>query len=88
MLDTRLGSTAAFQADRGAAKERIARLETVANSQPLPAAIEAAVKLLRQSHLERKEFYVFTDLSRGGWPEEQSARLQQQLGEVGDWAST
>ena len=49
VLDTRLGSAAAFQPDRGAAKERIARLESVANSQPLPAAIDAAVKLLRQS---------------------------------------
>ena len=27
-----------------------------------------ARKLLRQSHLDRKELYIFTDLSRGGWP--------------------
>ena len=84
VLDTRFGSTAAFQADRGAARERIARLETVANSQPLPVTLDGAVKLLRQSHLDRKELYVFTDLSRGGWPEQQSARLQRQLSEIGD----
>ncbi len=84
VMDTRLGATAAFQADRGAARERISRLETVANSQPLPSAIDSAVKLLRESDKERKELYVFTDLSRGSWPEEQAAKLQQQLGEIGD----
>ena len=84
VVDTRLGATAAFQADRGAAQERIARLETVANSQPLPVVLDGAAKLLRQSHLDRKELYIFTDLSRGAWPEQQSARLQQQLAELGD----
>jgi hypothetical protein len=80
VLDTRLGSPAAFLPDRGAAKDRIARLETVANSQSLPVALDEAVKLLRESILDRKEIYVFTDLSRGGWPEQQTARLQKQLG--------
>lgn len=84
VMDTRLGTRPAFQADRGAARERIARLETVANSQPLPVTIESAAKLLRQSHLERKELYIFTDLSRGAWPEQQFARLQQPLGELSD----
>jgi hypothetical protein len=82
VLDTRLGANAAFQADRGAARERIARLETVANSQPLPSAIEAAVKLLRENPLDRKELYIFTDLSRGAWPEGQAAELQRRLGEL------
>lgn len=84
VLDTRLGSTAAFQPDRGAAHERIARLETVANSQPLTATIEAAVKLLKQSSLDRKELYIFTDLSQSAWPTDQALRLQQQLAELGE----
>ncbi len=84
VLDTRLGTGAAFQADRGAARDRIARLETVSNSQPLTVALDGAVKLLRQSHLDRKELYIFTDLSRGAWPAEQTAQLQQRLGEAGD----
>jgi hypothetical protein len=84
VLDTRLGTAAAFQADRGAARERVARLEPLANSQPLTVAIDDAVKLLRQSHLERKELYIFTDLSRGAWPAEQAAQLQQRLGEAAD----
>lgn len=83
VIDTRIGSGGAFQPDRGAAKDRIANIVSVANSQSLPTAIEAAVKLLRESRLERKEIYIFTDLSRGAWPERQSARLQEQLNELG-----
>ena len=49
-----------------------------------PWAIEAAVKLLRRSALERKEVYVFTDLSRGAWPESQAGALQRRLDEVKD----
>jgi len=82
VVDTQIGSGGAFQPDRGAAKDRIDKLESVGNSQPLPAAIDAALKLLQKSTLDRKEMYVFTDLSRGAWPEERAARLQQQLGEL------
>jgi len=84
VLDTRLGATPAFQADSGVARDLIARLETAANSQSLPAAIGAAVKLLKQSDLPHKEIYVFTDLSRGGWPAEQAAALQESLKQLDD----
>jgi hypothetical protein len=83
VLDTRPGSTAALHPDPGAAKERIARLESVSNSQPLTAAVEAAAKLLAKSDL-RKEIYVLTDLSRGAWPAEQAASLRQQLAAAAD----
>ena len=87
VVDTQISSGGAFQPDRGAAKDRIANLRSVGNSQPLPVAIDAAVKLLGQSSLEqkgiyRKEIYIFTDLSRGAWPEQQAARLQRKLGEI------
>ena len=81
VIDTQLGS-GSFSPDRGAAKDRIANLTSVGNSQPLTTAIDAAVKLLRESSLERKEIYVFTDLSRGAWPAEQAERLQKQLAEL------
>jgi hypothetical protein len=84
VLDTRLGTTPAFQVDRGAARERIKRLETVANSQPLPVALDAAVELLRQSHLDRKELYIFTDLARGAWPEPQTIAFRQRLEKLAD----
>ena len=82
VIDTQIGSGGAFLPDRGAAKDRIANLVSVGNSQPLTAAIDAAVKLLRESSLDRKEIYIFTDLSRGAWPQEQAARLQRQLAEL------
>ncbi|MCE5269596.1 MAG: BatA and WFA domain-containing protein [Planctomycetaceae bacterium] len=84
VLDTRLGSPAAFQPDRGAARDRLQRLESVANSQPLPVAIDAAVKLLRQSKLDRKEIYIFTDLSRGAWPTDQVSGMQKSIAALND----
>jgi hypothetical protein len=83
VLDTRLGATAALHPDPGAAKERIARLETASNSQPLTVAVEAAAKLLAKSEL-RKEIYVLTDLSRGAWPAGQATVLRQQLAALPD----
>ncbi|MEN6452468.1 MAG: BatA domain-containing protein [Thermoguttaceae bacterium] len=90
VLDTRLGSPAAFQADRGAARERISRLDSVANSQPLPTVIDAAVKLLADREKKnpdsprRKEIYIFTDLSRGAWPPDDAAAVQKALASLGD----
>ncbi|MEE8451547.1 MAG: BatA domain-containing protein [Thermoguttaceae bacterium] len=81
VLDTRLGP-GAFQVDRGAARQRIERLETVANSQPLTGVIGEAIRLVAQSGLSRKEVYVFTDLSRGGWPADTASALQDRLADV------
>ena len=83
VLDTRVGAMPAFQPDHGAAKDRIAHLETVANSQSLPAVLDSAQKLLLQSKLERKELYIFTDLARGAWPNQQIAEVRRKLGELG-----
>jgi hypothetical protein len=84
VVDTQVGSGNVFQPDRGAAKDRTSNLTSVANSQPLSVAIDAAVKLLGQEDLAkkgiyRKEIYLFTDLSRGAWAEEQAAALRQKL---------
>ncbi len=73
VIDTQIGSGGAFLPGRGAAKDRIANLASVGNSQPLTTAIDAAVKLLQDPDLDkkgiyRKEIYVFTDLSRGAGP--------------------
>jgi hypothetical protein len=78
VLDTRLGG-GAFQVDRGAAKQRIERLEIVPNSQPLVSVIDEAVRLLKESRKERKELYIFTDLSRGSWPSSRAAQLRDRL---------
>jgi hypothetical protein len=79
VLDTRTGS-GVFQPDRGAARQRIERLDVVANSQPLINAIDEAVRLLKEgSKLPRKELYIFTDLSRGSWPASRAAQLRDRL---------
>ena len=73
-----------FSPIAGAAKERIDRLETVANSQPLTGRARSGRQArCGKSQLERKEIYVFTDLSRGAWPAEQAAQLQQRLADAG-----
>lgn len=84
VIDTRLDTAAAFAPDRGAAKDRIERLSSAANSRSLPETLAAAAKLLKTSGLARKEIYIFTDLSRGSWPLEQSAAMQKQIEAIGD----
>jgi len=74
VLDTRPGP-AVFQVDRAAAAERIKRLGPAADSQSVAEAAEAAIGLLGESELARKEVYVFTDLARAAWPAEATARL-------------
>ena len=83
VLDTRLGR-ATFPIDHGLARQRIDRLASVANSQPLPGVIAEALSAIEKSKLPNKELYIFTDLSRGGWPAGTTARLQSQLAKVGD----
>ncbi len=78
VFDTR-GDQNGFAADRGLAKQRIQRLETVTDSQPLTQAVEDAVRLLGQSGLARREIYVFTDLARAAWPSDAAATLQDRL---------
>ena len=81
VLDSRLGP-GAFQVDLGAAKHRMERLETSANVQPLPNAVEEALRLLGTSKLARKEVYVFTDMARVAWRADAAARLQDRFAGV------
>ncbi len=81
VLDTRLGP-AAFEVDLGSARDRVRRIDPVANSQPLPVVIEEALRLLAESELASREVYVFTDLSRAAWPDDEAARLQDRMTDV------
>jgi hypothetical protein len=72
-----------FQIDRGAAKQRITRLETSGVGQPLWKSLDSAVDLLKTSS-HRKEIYLFTDMARSAWSGESAsgngaAQLQQRL---------
>jgi hypothetical protein len=81
VLDTRLGP-GVFQVDRGSAADRIDRLASVANSQPLTDVLDEAFRLLATSDLERKEIYVFTDLARAAWPADTAARIAERAAEL------
>lgn len=83
VLDTRPGP-AAFQVDRGAAKHRIEHLSAVANSQSLLTTLDAAVRLVEQSELERREIYVFTDMARVSWPAQSATQLMDRLARMPD----
>ncbi len=81
VLDTRAGS-GTFQIDAAAAKGRIERLATVANSRPLTDAVEEALRLLDTSGLAHWEIYIFTDLARASWPKVAVGRLNQRIEEL------
>jgi hypothetical protein len=80
IVDSSTG-TAVFAVDPGAARQRIERLDATRMTQPLPRAIEAAVDLLANSPRERKELYVFTDLSQDAWSAEATRGLAARLAE-------
>ncbi len=81
VLDTRLGPSA-FEVDLGSARDRVRRLEPVAHSQPLTVVVDEALRLLAENDLANREVYVFTDLSRAAWPDDEAARLQDRLAAV------
>lgn len=82
VLDTRVGP-AVFQPDRGSALQRIEQLATAGNSQPLIRSVIDGLQLLQQQvQTTRKELYIFTDLTRGAWPEGSSGRLQDEIAKV------
>ena len=80
VVDSRTG-TAVFAVDVGAARQRIERLDAESMSQPLSQAIEAAVDLLATSEKQRKEIYVFTDLSQAAWSAETTRDLATRMTE-------
>lgn len=67
VLDTRPGSPV-FTQDRAAAAQSLGRLVASGATRTLTDSLSVARVWLEQSPLERKELYVFTDLSRGAWP--------------------
>ena len=81
VVDSRTG-TAVFAVDASAARQRIERLDATTMVQPLSLAIEAAVDLLTTSPKERKEIYIFTDLSRAAWSREAMGTLSTKLGQL------
>lgn len=77
-----------FQVDLGAAQQRVSRLETTAAPQSLWETIEHAAELLKKGEPERKEMpdrkelYIFSDLTRPQWDAQTSSTMRQRLAEM------
>jgi len=61
------GSAAAFDPTRAATEVRLDRLGAATPVVSLAGVIAKARQLLETAELERRELYVFTDCSQGGW---------------------
>jgi hypothetical protein len=66
VLDTG-GGAAAFSPTVAAAAARIDRLAAATPAASLSQSLASAIRLLEASALPRREIYLFTDCSRGGW---------------------
>jgi hypothetical protein len=78
VLDSRMAAVS-FAVDRGAARQRIARLEPTNVPRPLAQVIESAAKLVAESDKTRKEVYIFTDLTKTAWSGESTRELAGRL---------
>lgn len=75
-----------FSVDVGAARQRIAALETVFLTSSIPETLRRGMKTLDESELERKEVYVITDLTRAGWTDDAAGDLKKVLDDREDVA--
>lgn len=83
VVDSRSGA-GAFHADIATARQRIDRLETTPAARSLTETVEDAAQLLKQSELDRKELYIFTDQTRAAWPSAAASRMQARLADLRD----
>ena len=56
-----------FSVDVSAARKRLNTLDLNFSAEPIPASLEKAIQFLADTEFERKEIYVFSDLSRVSW---------------------
>lgn len=61
------GGAPVYEADTTIARQRIENLKLGGRGMPLSASCESAAQLLAEAKHERRELYVFTDLSVGAW---------------------
>jgi hypothetical protein len=63
-------ASSGFAPDLSAAASRLQNLRAIADARPLAAAVVDAITLVAEQEDRRQEVFVFTDLTRGAWPEE------------------
>jgi hypothetical protein len=78
VLDSR-STGAVFAAEIAAARQRIDRLTPTPVGSPLVTVIEDAIRLVSESEKQRKEVYIFTDLSHGALPDTPPAAWQKKM---------
>ena len=59
-----------FSVDTAAAGKRLSKLDIVYQSSTIPQTLGRALPLIEKSELERKEVYIFTDLTQKSWTSE------------------
>lgn len=72
-------TSATFAIDVGAARQRISRLIATPAGQALPLLVEDCARLLMESPKQRKELYIFTDLTASNWSGDAARRLVANL---------
>ncbi len=80
VIDSRIDSNV-FQVDINAAADHVDELQLTNVPSRFDLAIESAWKLVKTGDHDAKEIYIFTDLTRGGWPSESAARLAEYANE-------
>ncbi|MDA7977978.1 MAG: BatA and WFA domain-containing protein [Pirellulales bacterium] len=80
VIDSRIDSNV-FQVDINAAVEFLNDLQLTNIPARFDSAIESAWDLVKKGDHDAKEIYVFTDLTRGGWPSESATRLAEMASE-------
>lgn len=83
VLDSR-GITPAFSLNLGAAGRTVRRVKTTGAPLSLDRLLETALQLLRQSKLQRREIYVYTDLAAEAWRIDDAGRLRKKFSEAGE----
>ena len=75
-----------FSVDRAAARAQLEKLSFTSIARPLADGMQDAAALLKQSELERKEIYIFTDLSSRQWLGSNAAQWKKHLSGLEDAA--
>jgi|GEM_PF-786538 len=73
-----------FSVDTAAASKRLSKLDIVYQSATIPETLSRALPLIEKSELERKEVYIFTDLTRKSWSSQRADAALKRLAEGDD----
>ncbi len=85
VLDSR-AITPVFAIDLAAARKTIQRVKSTGAPRPLDLLLETALQLVGESSLQRKEIYVYTDLTAAAWQMDDAERLKRKFEQANDVA--